>query len=270
MADDRASARDEEVRRQAAADVADRYQLLVEHSPDGLCVHEAGRIVYVNPAAIRFVQAKSADRIIGRPISEFVAPESIPGMLARLESLTDHGAATEPSEANLLKIDGGTVSVELVSARTVWEGRPAFQVIMRDLSAQKTAEAALRFQAALVSHVTDAIIATTDDGIVTSWNLPPSRFTASPRTRPSGRLPRMRSARRWTRLRLCGRAESSDLRTFMPTDRPLRSGFRPRQWTADSSSCAPIRPRFGRRRLTSRPSCQDSRKASWLSGTTEP
>ncbi len=35
---------------------------------------------------------------------------------------------------------------------------------------QKAAEAALRFQAALVSHVTDAIIATTDDGIVTSWN----------------------------------------------------------------------------------------------------
>jgi diguanylate cyclase (GGDEF)-like protein/PAS domain S-box-containing protein len=54
--------------------------------------------------------------------------------------------------------------------RTTWEGRPAFQVILRDVTAQKAAEATLHYQAALVAHVSDAIIATTAEGVVTTWN----------------------------------------------------------------------------------------------------
>jgi diguanylate cyclase (GGDEF)-like protein/PAS domain S-box-containing protein len=41
---------------------------------------------------------------------------------------------------------------------------------MRDLAGQRTAEAAVRYQAALVAHVSDAIIATDNEGTVTSWN----------------------------------------------------------------------------------------------------
>jgi diguanylate cyclase (GGDEF)-like protein/PAS domain S-box-containing protein len=70
----------------------------------------------------------------------------------------------------MLRFDGTTLDVEAVSVLTVWEGRPAYQVIFRDLSAQKAAEAALRCQAALATQVSDAIIATTFTGIVTNWN----------------------------------------------------------------------------------------------------
>ncbi|HEY1441865.1 MAG TPA: diguanylate cyclase, partial [Mycobacterium sp.] len=74
------------------------------------------------------------------------------------------------SEAVMLRFDGTTLDVEAVSMLTVWEGRPAYEVIFRDLSAQKAASAALRCQAALATHVSDAIIATTFTGIVTNWN----------------------------------------------------------------------------------------------------
>lgn len=70
----------------------------------------------------------------------------------------------------MLRFDGTTLDVEAVSVLTVWEGRPAYLVIFRDLSAQKAAKAALRCQAALASHVSDAIIATTSTGVVTNWN----------------------------------------------------------------------------------------------------
>ena len=114
--------------------------------------------------------ADSAEQLTGRLITELVHPDAVPAMLARIAALQCEGDASEPSEAILLRLDGGAVDVEAVSVLTRWEGRPAYQVVFRDLTAQKAAEATLRYQAALVSHVTDAIVATTADGMVASWN----------------------------------------------------------------------------------------------------
>jgi diguanylate cyclase (GGDEF)-like protein/PAS domain S-box-containing protein len=155
---------------QELTDLADRYRLLVELSPEAIVVHEGGQIVYANPAAVRYVRAGSAAEILNRPITDFVHADSIPPMLRRISELRMPGATSDPAEAVLLRFDGGTTDVESVSVRTTWEGRPAFQVIMRDVTAQKAAAAALHYQAALVAHVSDALIATTAQGVVTSWN----------------------------------------------------------------------------------------------------
>jgi diguanylate cyclase (GGDEF)-like protein/PAS domain S-box-containing protein len=148
----------------------ERYRRLLEHSPDAICVHQHGRLVYVNKAGLRWMRADSADQMIGHMITTFVNPESVPAMLSRIAGLRRQGDISEPSEATMLRFDGTRLDVEAVSVLTVWSGEPAYQVIFRDVSAQKAVESALRYQAALVQHVSDAIIATTADGEVTSWN----------------------------------------------------------------------------------------------------
>lgn len=154
----------------SAESIAKRYRLLVELSPDAICVHEGGVIVYINPAGLRLARAESAQDMVGHWITEFVHPDSIPGMLERLASLGEEDTATEPAEALMLLTDGSTKLAEIVSVRTEWEGRPAFQVIMRDISTKKAAEDALRYQAALVDHVSDAVIAIGADATIHSWN----------------------------------------------------------------------------------------------------
>ena len=157
--------------RQMQADVVEqRCRRLADHSPNAVCVHDGGRVVYVNPAGVRWIGAPSSAQLVGHVITEFVHPDSVPAMLARIASLRHDGDASAPSEAVMLRFDGTTLDVEAVSVLTVWEGRPAYQVIFRDLSAQKAAEAARRCQAVLAMHVSDAIIATTFTGIVTNWN----------------------------------------------------------------------------------------------------
>ncbi|MFD4638199.1 EAL domain-containing protein [Lentzea sp. NPDC058436] len=158
------------VQQQELADLADRYRLLVDLAPEAIVVHEAGLLVYANPAAVQFVRARSESDLLGRPITDFVHPDSAPEMLRRISKLTEPGATSDPSDAVLVRFDGGTTDIESVSVRTTWEGRPAFQVIMRDVTEQKAAAAALRYQAALAAHVSDALIATTSDAVVTSWN----------------------------------------------------------------------------------------------------
>ncbi|MGW6929887.1 sensor domain-containing protein [Lentzea sp. NPDC054927] len=155
---------------QELADLADRYRLLVDLAPEAIVVHEAGVLVYANPAAVQFVRARSEADVLGRPITDFVHPDSQAEMLRRISKLTEPGATSDPADAVLVRFDGGTTDIESVSVRTTWQGRPAFQVIMRDVTEQKAAAAALRYQAALAAHVSDALIATTSDGVVTSWN----------------------------------------------------------------------------------------------------
>ena len=140
----------------------ERYRRLLEHSPDAICVHQDGRLVYVNRAGVSWMAADSAEALVGSMITDFVDAASIPAMLDRIAGLRRQGDVSAPSEAVLLKFDGGRLDVEAVSVLTVWNDEPAYQVIFRDLTTQKAAQAALRYQAALVDHVSDAIIATSD------------------------------------------------------------------------------------------------------------
>ncbi|MFI0470545.1 EAL domain-containing protein [Saccharopolyspora sp. 5N102] len=172
--------------RQARADLAARYRLLVERSPDAIWVHQDRMVVYSNPATVRMLAAESSAQIVGRPITDFIAGHAIPGIQERLAVLTTPGTAAMPAEVEMKRLDGSTIPVQSVAVLINWEGRPAFQVIQRDVTAHQTAEVALHHQAALVQHVSDAIIATTREGVVTSWNRAAAAIYGRPAERALG------------------------------------------------------------------------------------
>jgi diguanylate cyclase (GGDEF)-like protein/PAS domain S-box-containing protein len=144
------------------AETEDRYRLLVELSPDGHVIHQRGRVMYVNAAVMRLLN-RTVEQTLGRPLADFVAPSSQPAMMARIASLGTPGLASEPSEVELLRADGSTVTVESVSVPTRWLGQPAFQVILRDLSDHQAATAAeKRFEIGFEQSAIGSIIADLD------------------------------------------------------------------------------------------------------------
>ncbi|MBD0862533.1 EAL domain-containing protein [Gordonia sp. zg691] len=155
----------------ADAAVAERYRLLLELSPDAIAVHQDGEIVYVNSAALDFARIEDRDDMLGRSITEFVHPDELPQMIERIVGMGDEaGAATVPEEVVMVDSHGVSRPMEVTSVRTVWRDRAAYQVILRDVSAQKAVESTLRRQAALLDHVSNAVIAVDDDMTVRSWN----------------------------------------------------------------------------------------------------
>ncbi|MEV7093350.1 EAL domain-containing protein [Amycolatopsis sp. NPDC051045] len=146
---------------------ADSLAELVELSPDAICVHEHGVLTYANRAALETFAARSADEVVGRRFTDFVAEDARAVVIEKLAQLTKPGEASEPVEALMSRLDGSKFAVETVLVRL---GEATYQVVMRDITAKKAAADALRYQAALVSHVSDALIATTGEGVVTSWN----------------------------------------------------------------------------------------------------
>jgi len=152
------------------AEAEREFRRIVDDSPVAICVHADGRFRYVNDTMVREMAAESADQLLGHRIIDFVAPQSVPAVLGRIAARPRDGDISPPVEMVILPLDGTARAVEAVAVRAQWRGRPAHQVAFWDVTAHKTAEANLRFQAALVTHVSDAIIATTLTGAVTSWN----------------------------------------------------------------------------------------------------
>src|ERR1700761_3955554 len=133
----------------------------MDYSPVAIGVHVDGRYVYVNETLVRKMAARSADEFIGRRITDFVHPDSLAAVQAHMAAHQYEADTTPPLELVILPFDGTTREIEALAIDTSWEGKPARQVIFRDLTAQKATEASLRLQAALVTHASDGIIATT-------------------------------------------------------------------------------------------------------------
>ncbi|WP_407688664.1 diguanylate cyclase [Mycobacterium sp. HUMS_1102779] len=143
---------------------------MVEDSPVAICVHADGRFLYVNDTMVQKLAADSADQLLGHRIIDVVAPQSVPTVLGQIAARRRDGDVSPPVEMVILALDGTARAVEAVAVRAQWQGRPAHQVAFWDVTEHKTAEADLRYQAALVTHVSDAIVATTLTGVVTTWN----------------------------------------------------------------------------------------------------
>ena len=163
--------------------VADRYQLLLELSPDAIAVHQEGVVVWVNAAALQFARVTRYDEMVGKPITDYVHPDSLPAMLDRLVAMGDQqGATSGPDDVVMRDSRGAPRHMQVTSVRTTWDGAPAYQVILRDITP-------LRRQAALIDHVSDAVISISQDGVILTWNPAAEMLYGIASERAIGRTP---------------------------------------------------------------------------------
>ncbi|MEA2626570.1 MAG: hypothetical protein QOD06_2615 [Candidatus Binatota bacterium] len=125
--------------RAALGESEERYRNLVEHSPEAIAVHSAGKVVYVNPAALRLMGASSPAEIVGRSVFDFVHPDSMELAKQRIGRLLAAGIL-DPVAEKLVRLDGRTMDVEILAIATTYMGNPAAQVILRDVTTRKRAE----------------------------------------------------------------------------------------------------------------------------------
>lgn len=109
----------------------ERWQSLVEQSPDSIVVHENEKITLANPAAVRLFGAASKEELYGRSILEFVDERYREGARQRLERLN----RKEPVDKVAMKIlrkTGERVDVEVYARSGPSENEA--QVVFHDLT----------------------------------------------------------------------------------------------------------------------------------------
>jgi two-component system cell cycle sensor histidine kinase/response regulator CckA len=113
------------------------YQSLFENLPVGVVIHQDGKIVRCNKKAVEIGGAKFEDEIIGKPVIDFVHPDYRKTVIERIKKMLETGEEAPPIEEKFLRIDGSVIDVEVRASMILWEGKPAVQVIVEDITEKK-------------------------------------------------------------------------------------------------------------------------------------
>jgi len=123
----------------------ERYRGLVQMSPEAIFLtHKSGAIIFVNEAGIRLLHAGDADRILGRPLLDFIHPDDRPGVRERVRTLTETPCTVPVIEERLAPFDGGFVPVELSAASFHAGDELVIQVMCHDITDHKRVEEEIR------------------------------------------------------------------------------------------------------------------------------
>ncbi len=122
----------------------ERYRAVVEWTPEAIVIHRDGKIIYVNPAAIKIFGAKTERELVGKPILDRVHSAFHQIALTRAKDIIEQGTSVPVVEQRLLKLDGTIIDAEVQSTSILYDGELAFHTSMRDVTARKQAESALR------------------------------------------------------------------------------------------------------------------------------
>ncbi len=119
-----------------------RYRVLLEQTQEAVAVSVNGRVAYANPACVEMFGYQKS--LVGVPVTIFFPPSS----REQVEEFVRHRdagrTAPELYEAVGLRGDGTTFAVELHVTPVDFEGQPASQAILRDITGRKRMEAEVR------------------------------------------------------------------------------------------------------------------------------
>ena len=124
------------VRKQAE----ESYRELVDLSPDAIVIFCDKRIVFANSAASRLFGAEEPIGLLGKHILELAHPQFRDLATRHLEEQLRVQSAVPRAEMTCLRLDGSVVHVEVSSRYFAFEGKPAVQAIVRDVSERKATE----------------------------------------------------------------------------------------------------------------------------------
>ena len=119
------------------------YRAIVESAPEAIVVYTPEKFLFLNKFAAEQL-GSDAVSLVGRPIMDFLHPESVPVVVERIRKVLKSGVGGGPIEVRFVAMDGKVIPAEVVSVPVIFEGQQAFLGLIRDTSKRVEMERALR------------------------------------------------------------------------------------------------------------------------------
>ena len=111
------------------------YKRLLEQTFDATAVHKEGKITSLNERAMKLLGAQSPEDLIGRSIRDFIHPDSLQDIENRLQKLSaNHGIPVPVLTEKFFRLDGTTITTEVMAFSFFENGVPAIRVVFREIS----------------------------------------------------------------------------------------------------------------------------------------
>jgi len=124
-----------------------QYLALIDHAPIAMLIHVTDRVQYANAAALRLFRAENTEQLIGCDVQQLVPLAFRNTMRLRIARMRETGLPAPPLAQELVRLDGSAVKAEVAALPVEWNGAPAIQVVINDLSEASA-------YAARLSHIT--------------------------------------------------------------------------------------------------------------------
>ena len=109
-----------------------------------IAIHNSHEIVYINQTGARLLGASSPEELIGKSAIDFIHPEYQDEGWNRIRHIVEDGKGIETVESKNLRVDGSVIDVEVTAGPIVYQGEPAAQLVVRDITDRQRAEANLQ------------------------------------------------------------------------------------------------------------------------------
>ncbi|KNZ70534.1 signal transduction histidine kinase, nitrogen specific, NtrB [Thermincola ferriacetica] len=169
----------------------ERYRRLVEFFPNTISVIMDGNIVFINRAGATLFGVSDPEELIGRPILDLVHPDHREAVQEKIQT-GEKGSVKPVTEEKFLRVDGAVIDVELSLIPYTFKGKPAIQMIIRDITQRKETEGALATErerlAVTLRSIDEGVITADSKGKIVLMNLVAENLTGWSQEEAIGKL----------------------------------------------------------------------------------
>ena len=133
-----------------------RYKVLVENSPQAIMVHADGKLVFANSTAIKLLGGENMDDLLQKSIMDLIHPEEQAVAKQRIQDLYTQKTDAPPKKCRFIRVGGETLYVEVLGSMINYEGKPAAQLVFRDITYEIEAKQKLVSQERVLKGANEA------------------------------------------------------------------------------------------------------------------
>ena len=115
------------------------YKAVIDHSPNGVIIHQNNKIIFANPAALRISGFESFEEFQKTSMFDILLPEHRQASQDRIKRAFQ-GEPITPQQYKIKTAKNEILEVEINCTLITFNGIPSLQVIISDLTAQKQLE----------------------------------------------------------------------------------------------------------------------------------